>query len=378
MTQDTHPSVSTALAALRRGFSFSWITIGIIVLVCTGIATFESIEDMRPYWHPLVTVEMCGLAIAYCVNVARPWTSARPILHLAIAVAIGAILGHALMVPTKNFILEHLLNQPRLYTLDYVLSHKKTFFFSVFSAFLIGLCISVFFLLKFREARAAEALHKGEAERLLLAKQAMESELKLMQAQIEPHFLFNTLASVQFLTETDPPQASRLLGHLLSYLRAALPQMRSESTTLGQEVELAEAYLNILRMRMGPRLDFSIDVPAALKTHPFPPVLLISIVENAVTHGLEPLAAGGRVNIAARQDGDRVLVTVEDTGIGLSGPSRPGSGVGLLNVRERLSALFGKRGRFALEEAKPRGARATIEIPLTPSDRQPAVVTTHA
>ena len=123
----------------------------------------------------------------------------------------------------------------------------------------------------------------------------MESELKLMQAQIEPHFLFNTLASVQFLTETDPPQASRLLGHLLSYLRAALPQMRSASTTLGQEIEFAEAYLNILRMRMGPRLDFSIDVPEPLRTHPFPPVLLISVVENAVTHGLEPLAAGGHV-----------------------------------------------------------------------------------
>jgi signal transduction histidine kinase len=378
MTRPTSFSVSAVLASLRRGFSFSWTTVGIIVLVCTGIATFESIDDMRSYWHPFVTVELCGLAIAYCVNVARPWTRARPILYLAIAVAIGAILGHAVMVPTKNFILEHLLDQPRLYTLDYVLSHKKTFFLSVFSAFLIGMCISAFFLLKFREARAAEALHKGEAERLLLAKQAMESELKLMQAQIEPHFLFNTLASVQFLTETDPPQASRLLGHLLSYLRAALPQMRSASTTLGQEVELAEAYLNILRMRMGPRLDFAIDVPAALKTHPFPPVLLISIVENAVTHGLEPLAAGGRVNIAARQQGDRLLVTVDDTGIGLSGPSRPGSGVGLLNVRERLSALFGQRGRFSLEEGKPRGARATIEIPLAPADRQPAVATLHA
>jgi LytS/YehU family sensor histidine kinase len=282
------------------------------------------------------------------------------------------------MVPIKNFILEQLLNQPRLYTLDYVLSHKKTFFFSAFSAFLVGLCISVFFLLKFREARAAEALHKAEAERLLLSKHAMESELKLMQAQIEPHFLFNTLASVQFLTETDPPQAARLLGHLLAYLRAALPQMRSESTTLGQEVELAEAYLNILRMRMGPRLDFSIDVPQALRTHPFPPVLLISIVENAVTHGLEPLAAGGRVSIAARQEGDRVLVTVEDTGIGLSGSSRPGRGVGLINVRERLSGLFGGRGRFSLEEAKPRGARATIEIPLAPANREPAVATTHA
>jgi len=373
MTQQTASSVSAVLVALRRGFGFSWTTVGIIVLVCAGIATFESIDDMRPYWHPFVTVELCGLAIAYCVNVTRPWDRARPIAHLAIAVAIGAILGHAVMIPTKNFILEHLLNEPRLYTLDYVLTHKKTFFLSVFSGFITGMCISAFFLLKFREARAAEALHKGEAERLLLAKQAMESELKLMQAQIEPHFLFNTLASVQFLTETDPPQASRLLGHLLSYLRAALPQMRSESATLGQEVELAEAYLNILRMRMGSRLDFSIDVPPALRTHPFPPVLLISVVENAVTHGLEPLAAGGRINIVARQEGDRVLVTVEDTGAGLSGPSRPGTGVGLLNVRERLSALFGARGRFSLEEAAPRGARATIEIPFAAANRQPAV-----
>jgi len=364
MTNPDLPSLSAVVPALKRGFTFSWTTIGIIVLVCTGIATFESIEDMRPYWHPFVTVQACGLAIAYCVNVARPWTGPRPILRLAIACAIGATLGHALMVPIKNFILEELLNQPRLYTLEYVLSHKKTFFFSIFSAFLIGLCISVFFLLRFREARVAEALHKAEAERLLLSKHAMESELKLMQAQIEPHFLFNTLASVQYLTETDPPQATRLLGHLLSYLRAALPQMRSASTTLGQEIEFAEAYLNILKMRMGPRLDFSVEVPDSLRTHPFPPVLLISIVENAVTHGLEPLAAGGHVTISARQQGDRVLVTVKDTGIGLSGASQPGRGVGLLNVRERLAALYGERGRFSLEEGKPRGAQATIEIPV--------------
>ncbi len=189
-----------------------------------------------------------------------------------------------------------------------------------------------------------------------------------MQAQVEPHFLFNTLASVQFLTETDPPQASRMLGHLLAYLRAALPQLRRGSTTLGQEVELAEAYLNILRMRMGARLEFAIDVPEALRTHPFPPVLLISVVENAVTHGLEPQAAGGRVTIAARQEADRLVVTVTDTGTGLAGNhSPPGQGVGLANVRDRLSALFGARARFALEEAAPRGAKATIEVPYEPA-----------
>jgi len=169
---------------------------------------------------------------------------------------------------------------------------------------------------------------------------------------------------VQYLTETDPPQASRLLGHLLGYLRAAVPQLRSSSTTLGKELEMVEAYLNILRMRMGPRLAFSIDVPEALRGQPFPPVLLISVVENAVEHGLEAQAEGGSVRIEAVRAGERLKVTVPDTGRGLgAGPARPGQGVGLANVRERIGALYGPRGSFALEDVAPKGARATIVIP---------------
>jgi sensor histidine kinase YesM len=354
------------LAALARGFRFSWLALLVIVLVNTGIAAVYWIEDPRPFWHPLVTVQCYGLAIAYCVNVAAPWESPRPLLRLAVAVAIGATIGAALTILVKG------------YTLAYVIEKQKIFALNFITGFFNGVFVSLFFVLKFRETRAAEALHKAEAERLLLSKHAMESELKLMQAQIEPHFLFNTLASVQFLTETDPPQASRLLGHLLSYLRAALPQMRSASTTLGQEIEFAEAYLNILRMRMGPRLDFRIDVPEALRTHPFPPVLLISVVENAVTHGLEPMAAGGHITIAARHDGDCLRVTVTDTGSGLSAESRPGRGVGLTNIRERLAALFGARGRFTLEDAPPRGARATIEVPVGAALRDEAPLSATA
>jgi sensor histidine kinase YesM len=364
MSAPAPSALSGILPALAAGFRFSWPAFTIILLVNTGIAAVYWIEDPRPFWHPLVTVQSCGLAIAYCVNVAAPWASARPMLRLVTAVAIGATLGHLLMIPVKNYILEYMLGQPWIYTLDYALSHQKTFVLSYVAAFLNGLFVSLFFLLKFRESRAAEALHRAEAERHLLSRHAVESELKLMQAQVEPHFLFNTLASVQFLTETDPPQASRMLGHLLAYLRAALPQLRRQSTTLGQEIQLAEAYLNILRMRMGPRLDFTIDVPAALRGHPFPPVLLISVVENAVTHGLEPQADGGRVTIAAHRDGDRLFVTVTDTGSGLSGESQPGQGLGLSNVRDRLAALFGTRGRFTLDEGVERGARATIEIPF--------------
>ncbi len=341
---------------LVEGFRFSWRAFVLIVLVNTGFAAVFWIEDPRPFWHPFVTAQCDGLAIAYCVNAAAPWASHSPLRRLAVAVAIGAAIGIVLTILFKN------------YSMTYVTEHRTTFLLTYITAFFNGVFVSLFWVLKIREARAAEALHRAEAERHLVSKHAIESELKLMQAQVEPHFLFNTLASVQFLTETDPPQASKMLGHLLAYLRAALPQLRRASTTLGQEVELAEAYLNILRMRMGARLEFSIDVPEALRTHPFPPVLLISVVENAVTHGLEPQAAGGRVTIAARNEDERLLVTVTDNGSGLSGSnSQPGQGVGLANLRDRLAALFGARARFSLEEVAPHGAKATIEVPYEPA-----------
>jgi LytS/YehU family sensor histidine kinase len=189
-----------------------------------------------------------------------------------------------------------------------------------------------------------------------------------MQAQVEPHFLFNTLASVQFLTETDPPAANRLLGHLIAYLRAALPQLRAASTTLGKEVELCEAYLNILRTRIGPRLSFAIDVPDALRSFAFPPNLRFSLVENAIKHGIEPSADGGAIEVRARRDGDKLTVEVTDTGRGLVDDAvRPGGGVGLGNVRERLAALYGSRGRFTLAPMAPRGTRAALEIPIDPT-----------
>jgi len=188
-----------------------------------------------------------------------------------------------------------------------------------------------------------------------------------MQAQVEPHFLFNTLASVQYLTEIDPREANRLLGHLVEYLRAALPHLRASSTSLGKEIGLAQAYLNILRMRMGARLAFSIDVPQDLMRHPFPPNLLISLVENAIKHGIEPNGDGGTVAVRARREGKLVILTVEDTGRGLAPAARPGHGVGLSNVRERLAALYGTQAQFSLERGVPSGARATLAIPFEPT-----------
>src|SRR4030095_16186843 len=228
-----------------------------------------------------------GLAIAYSVNAASPWDKSHPVWRLVLAVAIGSTVAYALVGLIKGYVLA----QPG-YTFYELVGdwHKLS---TLPSGFSLGLLVSLFFLLKFRESRANAALHRAEAERYLLAEGAAESELKLMQAQVEPHFLFNTLASVQYLIETDPPQASRLLGHLLAYLAPAPQPLRTASATLGEELGLAEAYLNVLEMRLGPRLAYDIVVPEELRLHPFPPALLITVVENAVTHRLAPQATGG-------------------------------------------------------------------------------------
>jgi len=350
------PASRSLSEALASGFRrLDWRKVLLLAAANSAIALALWSEDPRPFWHPFVTAQCFGFTIAYCVRVAAPWDSPVPIRRLAAAVAIAAVLSLGLVILVKG------------YTYAYAMEHLKGFISTMFTGFVLGLIGGLIVLVRVREQRGKEELHRAETERYVLAKQAVEWELKLMQAQVEPHFLFNTLASVQYLIETDPPQASRLLGHLIAYLRAALPQLRSATTTVGREIDLAAAYLNILRTRMGSRLDFAIDVPDALKTHPFPPVLLISLVENAITHGIEPKAEGGRVTIAARRDGERLLVSVTDTGNGLSGDSRHGTGVGLANIRERLSALFGTRGRLTLEEASPTGARATLEIPYEPA-----------
>lgn len=347
------PPPATIGASLLGGLRASWVTIALIAAINTAIAGILWIEDPRPFWHPLLTVQVYGFMIAYCVNVASPWDSDRPIRRLVPAVAIGAAVGVLLIILLKG------------YDWNYVVEKRANFAFNFVLAFFNGLLLSLFFYVKLAAARTQARLARAEAERHLLSKQAVEAELKLMQAQVEPHFLFNTLASVQYLTETDPPGANRLLGHLIAYLRAALPQLRASSTTLGQEVELARAYLNILQSRIGPRLAFTIDVAPALARHPFPPNLLISLVENAIKHGIEPAADGGSVSVAARADGDRLVVEVVDTGRGLAlASARDGGGVGLTNVRERLAALYGTRGRFTLTPVEPRGARARLELPL--------------
>jgi Histidine kinase/Histidine kinase-, DNA gyrase B-, and HSP90-like ATPase len=229
---------------------------------------------------------------------------------------------------------------------------------------LTGVIVKIVLGGKKRAERRAQVATATAAEESL-KRQLVEAQLKMMQAQVEPHFLFNTLASVDYLIETDPPTASKMQKNLIQYLRAALPQMREGSTTLGKEVQLCRAYLEILKFRMEDRLQYTVTVPQGLMSAQFPPMMLQSLIENSISHGLEPKPEGGAVTISADIVDGRLRVTVADTGLGFAAASRPGTGVGLANVRERLSALYGGRARLSIEANDPSGTIVTIDVPYT-------------
>ena len=224
-----------------------------------------------------------------------------------------------------------------------------------------GTAVAVYFHLR-RDARIAARLHAEEVQREQSERESAEARLQVMQAQIEPHFLFNTLASVRRLYRTDLEAGRGMMRHLTSYLAASLPSMRETRSTLGRELALTTAYLNVQKIRMETRLAFDIDVPDRLRSTVIPPMMLATLVENAVIHGLSPLPAGGRIHISAEEQAGKLFVRVADNGRGLS--DTWGAGVGLSNIRARLHSAFGDAARLRLAAGDARGVTATLEIPL--------------
>ncbi|WAC73724.1 histidine kinase [Roseateles sp. SL47] len=216
------------------------------------------------------------------------------------------------------------------------------------------------------EAKAAQATETAEAESL--RRQVVEARMAAMQAQVEPHFLFNTLASIDHLIETDPPRASQMQRNLIALLRASMPTMREANANggvreLGREMAVIRPYLDILQMRMEERLQPEIQVPDGLLSAEFPPMMIQGLVENAIKHGLEPKAEGGSLKIKAEVVHGKLSVTVADTGLGFGRAATSGTGVGLANIRERLSLLYGKAASVTVAENQPSGTVVTITVP---------------
>jgi len=215
--------------------------------------------------------------------------------------------------------------------------------------------------------RRAELLARDastKADVANLERRLTEAQMATLQAQVEPHFLFNTLALIGQLIETDQKEAARVHGHLIEYLRASLPQMRSArgtGGTLGKQVELSRAYLAIMQARMKERLAVRVEVPDFLGSAPFPPMMLQTLIENSIKHGLEPKIAGGTITVRARVEGATLHVDVVDDGAGFD--PHAGSGVGLANIRERLALLYGKDAELVIETPPGGGACVSIRLP---------------
>jgi len=212
------------------------------------------------------------------------------------------------------------------------------------------------------ESEHAAITHRCLVESEQMAREVAEARLRVLEAQIEPHFLFNTLATVKRLFQTNPAVGQRMLDSLMRYLSGALPRMRSTESTLGREVSLVSAYLEIQRIRMGRRLTFSVDVPASLHKAALPPFMLFTLIENAIKHGLNPLPEGGTIDVVARAVDGRLAVMVRDTGRGFAQSS--GSGTGLANIRMRLALSYGANAELELSRNEPRGVVAKLAVPL--------------
>ena len=228
--------------------------------------------------------------------------------------------------------------------------------------FLFAFVTALIAHLRNREYRALTAHLEAEARQSATSRQLLESKLKLLQLQIEPHFLFNTLGSAQQLAEKGAPEAARLISDLIRFLRAATPALRDDVTTVREEALMIRAYLGIMKTRLGRRLQWSVHVPEELETVPIPPGMFITLTENAIKHGIEPSPRGGRVDVSVARERDAIALCVADTGVGLTDvPST--SGIGLANIRERLALLYGSAATLELSENEPRGFTARILLP---------------
>lgn len=248
--------------------------------------------------------------------------------------------------------------------LEIALTHNPLRFVAV------TISISLFIIWIFwNRSRVVQLIAEAEKEKARVAaieKQAMQAQLQLLQAQIEPHMLFNTLANLQGLITIDAPRAQHMLEQLIVYLRATLSSARAEKTTLAHEFALMDAYLELMSIRMGPRLTCTLQLPEDLREICIPPMLLQPLIENAIKHGIEPKVEGGNITVIASQEAGTLRISVADTGTGLQMPgSTGGTCVGLTNVRERLQALYGDRASLSLNANTPAGALAQLNIPLS-------------
>lgn len=361
------PTTAPSSGALLR--IFAWRRVKVVLITCFIFNLLLGINWEAPMWMLTTRLLMIGMTQLIVFGVLETWPQQPPrwISRWAMQV-----LGVALVTPFIAFAAYTITltgTFPRWWT-D---SDRLTGWFTMtLMGLLVAPWISVSALFK-KITNAAEkqalafALEKSELER-----RASEARLGLVQAQMEPHFLFNTLANIRELVLAGSPQAPAVLDSLIAYLRAAVPRLRDHHATLSQELELVRAYLDIMRMRMPDRLTYSIDADTDTLALPCPPMSLLTLVENAVRHGIDPQEDGGSIHIRAQRIEGSLRIAVSDDGRGISdsaqtvsGSSASGLGTGLPQLRERLRLSHGAAAQLTVSPRSPRGTLAVMQWPAT-------------
>jgi len=278
------------------------------------------------------------------------------------------VFGVMLAIPTGTFVMYLLSTEPGAPAFWHVQDRLIGLAGLTVLGVLIAPWVALAALVRQKDALARNQALAFELERSEYERQALDARLHLVQAQVAPHFLFNTLANVQALVDSGSPQASAVLRSLVAYLRAAVPRLDEPVTTLKQELELVTAYLELMHMRMPDRLKFALHFEESELAIRCPPLTLLTLVENAVRHGIDPGEEGGRIDVHVERRGDLCIIRVADTGVGL-GVSNGGLGTGLSTLRERLQLVFGGAAELRVRANAPRGVVAEIEIPAQQSTR---------
>jgi sensor histidine kinase YesM len=343
--------VSTAAAAVPAPFKriFAWPRVRFTASVSAGLGFLTGLHSAAPLPIDILRAVMLGMAVLFVFGLleTRPRRLPQWLPRTALR-----IIGIVLTLPLATALVA-------LFTGG---SSEHDYGLMLVTALLVAPWIAIGTILRQRDAFAREQALEFELQRSEFERRETDARLRLLQAQVEPHFLFNTLANVQALVDSGSPQASKVLSNLIVYLRAAVPRMHSEASTLAQEVELARAYLELMQMRMPDRLQHAIHLdPAAARCH-CPPMTLLTLVENAVRHGVDPSETGGRIEVDIWLRDGRCVVRVSDTGVGLRHQTR-GLGTGLATLRERLQLAFSGDATLNLTEVIPHGVCAEVSFP---------------
>ena len=331
-----------------------------VMAFCLAVATIQyGFQPDRPYGPNVVHSLFIGTSIWAIVDLGGPLfpSSAEtgwPKGVAGLALVIGGIAGGYLVGTT---IADHLCAYYGLYppgTREDGAAQLRT---SILVTVLAGITGTYYFYSINKSAYLERKM--SEARR-----HANEARLKLLETQLEPHMLFNTLANLRALIGADPRQAQVMLDHMIAYLRATLNASRTTTHGLQAEFDRLRDYLELMAIRMGPRLQYSLQLPPELAQHPVPALLLQPLVENSILHGLEPKVEGGRVTVSARREGNQLVLEVTDTGVGACSAPAGGKGFGMAQVRERLAALHGTAADIDFAATPEGGARTILRLPL--------------